>query len=99
MAFFLHRNYEHITPIDLDPPPSRLANTQTVSTHDTVSRKSSRFEVVKAPDVLNRDLTDTENQLSRRLQQLQLMTLLPSSEPQTPVSIQSSETDEVCASR
>ncbi len=90
---FMHRNYEHITPIDLDPPPCRLG--QTASTHDPVSRKSSRFEVVKAPDVLGGDLTDTENQRSHKLQQLQLMTLLPSSEPQTPVSIRSSETDEV----
>lgn len=96
---FMSRSFGHIIPINLDPPPCRLGETEESSlTHDpTKQQQTSRFEVVKAPDDLGNGLiTDTAIQRSsQQLQQLQLITLLPPPEPQTPVSIQSTETDEV----
>lgn len=100
---FMSRSFGHIIPINLDPPPCcRLGETEESSlTHDPAKQQqqqqTSRFEVVKAPDDLGNGLiTDTAIQRSsQHLQQLQLITLLPSPEPQTPVSIQSTETDEV----
>jgi hypothetical protein len=96
----MRRSCGHIIPINLDPPPCRLKEIEESSlTHDpTKQQQTSRFEVVKAPDDLGNGLiTDTVIQhSSQQLQQLQLITLLPTSpEPQTPVSIQSTETDEV----
>ena len=96
-----NRNPGNATPIELDPPPCRLGHTKESTTHEPVKRQYSRFEVVKAPDVFECGSSiETETQRSHNLQQLQLMTLLPSSEPQmtpsqTPVPMQSSETDEV----
>lgn len=90
------RSCRNTTPIDLDPSPCpRLGQMKELSAHESAKRQYSRFEVVKAPDVLASGSVDTEFQRSHNLQQLQLMTLLPSSEPQTPVSIQSTDTDEV----
>jgi hypothetical protein len=95
----MRRSCGHIIPINLDPPPCRLREIEESSlTHDPAKQQhTSRFEVVKAPDDLGNGLiTDTAIQRSsQQLQQLQLITLLPSPEPQTPVSIQSTETDEV----
>nr|CAH0108618.1 unnamed protein product [Daphnia galeata] len=93
------RSCGHIIPINLDPPPCRLKEIEESSlTHDpTKQQQTSRFEVVKAPDDLGNGLiTETAIQhSSQQLQQLQLITLLATSpEPQTPVSIQSTETDE-----
>lgn len=100
----MSRSFGHVIPINLDPPPCcRLGETEESSlTHDPAKQQqqqTSRFEVVKAPDDLGNGLilTDTAIQRSsqQQHQQLQLITLLPSPEPRTPVSIQSTETDEV----
>lgn len=94
------RNSGNVTPFELDPPPSRLGHTKDSSTFEPVKRQYSRFEVVKAPDVFESGSSvEIETQRSHNLQQLQLMTLLPSSEPQTPVPMQSCETDEVSSER
>ena len=95
--FFGYRNCEEIKPFQLDPPPIRTCLPAVVvtesSSHEPVQRQSSRFEVVKAPDVfVSQTVATTESQ---RSQERQLMTLLPSPEPLTPVSIQSNDADDV----
>ena len=95
--FYWYRNSEEIKPFQLDPPPIRTCLPTVVvtesSSHEPVQRQSSRFEVVKAPDVfVSQTVAATESQ---RSQERQLMTLLPSPEPLTPVSIQSNDADDV----
>ena len=61
--------------------------------HDA-SIQSSRFEVVKASDVLVSQTAAAVTE-SQRVQEQQLMELLPSPEPLPPISIQSNEEDVV----
>ncbi|KZS06049.1 Chloride channel protein 2 [Daphnia magna] len=89
------RSCGHVIPINLDPPPCRLDKKKESPTQDCNKQQTSRFEVVKATDDLGSGSTEIAIQRSsHQLQQLQLITLLPLPEPQTPVSIQSTETDE-----
>jgi hypothetical protein len=95
---FQFRMYEEaMTTMQLDPPPfSRVslalpappagssATAEDVNKKPTVERRPSRFEVVKAPEMLNSVDDQPQDQRS------------PGSDPMTPSSVQSGENEDVC---